>query len=178
LSFDFLSLDCVSGQASFFSRVYVVSLGPIGVSLLNVAVYMVRAYRIEGENSRRRRRSLYSVHGYMFLLMTYCVLPPCALIQFQALLCDTLEHTGESFLHLDSQIDCDSTEYRLFLIADVLFVAIFMSIPLLWWALLWREREHLNPKGVNDQTTLRNRKINSELSHLSFLFSDYRPQCW
>ena len=180
LSFDFLSLDCVSGEANFFSRVYVTSFVPMGASLLNAVVYWVRAQLVEGDDKEKnsRRRELFSAHGFMFLLLTYCVIPPCALIQFQALDCDTLEHTGESFLRVDSNINCDSPDYRAFLVADVFFVLIFMSLPLLWWVLLWRERESLNPNGMRELTALRNRENNTELLHLAFLFSDYRPQCW
>ena len=140
----------------------------------------MRAQLVEGDDKEKssRRRELFSAHGFLFLLMTYCVIPPCALIQFQALDCDTLEHTGESFLRVDSNINCDSPDYRAFLVADVFFVLIFMSLPLLWWVLLWRERESLNPNGMRELTALRNRENNTELLHLAFLFSDYRPQCW
>ena len=80
------------------------SFVPIGASLLNAAMYWVRAQLVEGDDKEKssRRRELYSAHGFLFLLLTYCVIPPCALIQFQALDCDTLEHTGELFLRVDS----------------------------------------------------------------------------
>lgn len=159
---------------------FVTSLVPIGTSIINFIVYWMRTQLVKGSASEviARRRSLFSDHGFAFLLMTYCVIPPCALIQFQALDCMVLEHTGESFLRLDSQISCTSADYRLFLVADIIFVTIFMSLPMLWWVLLWRELEHLNPKGMRDQTVLRNRKNNKDLAYLQFLFSDYRPQCW
>ena len=180
LSFDFLSLDCASGQTNFLNRVYITSLVPIGLSLLNVAVYWVRSHLVEGNAKKKssHRRRLFSAHAFVFLLLTYCVIPPCALIQFQALTCDTLDHTGETYLRVDSQINCDSPQYRAFHVANVLFVSIFMSLPLLWWSLLWRKREHLNPNGMREETALRNRENNTGLSHLSLLFSDYRPQCW
>jgi hypothetical protein len=234
-SFDFVSLDCVSGESNFFNRVYVVSFTPIFLAALNGAVYLIRIgftasitktghdrllaeqnatvmietakaqvnkapqaekhaailKQIEVEAAAgtavgaalvaaTKAREIASQHVWSLLLLSYLVLPACSMAQFQALVCETFPHDGTSFLLADSNIDCNSPQYRNFLAVDVLLVFFYQSIPLVWFLLLWRQRKKLNPprSGQNTRVILRNRAHDKDLAHLLFLFGDYRPECW
>jgi hypothetical protein len=89
LQIDFLSLDCVAGKANFFNRVLLVSLFPIGVALINFAVFLFRwlsavaASRGSLSSSSEKCAKVSSQHMWAFLLLTYMVLPPCSMVQFQ-----------------------------------------------------------------------------------------------
>ena len=178
LQLDFLSLDCVQGKVSFMSRVYVMSLVPILLSLVIFIVYVARI--LLGATNRSR---IHAQHFFAFLLLSYMVLPQVAMIQFQALDCDELAHNGESFLRTDSSINCNSAAYSYFKVADCLFIVVYQAIPVLWFVLLWRERRKLNPivknRSGNEEEQLRvileTRENDKTLGALRFLWSDYRP---
>lgn len=52
-------------------------------------------------------------------------------------------------LRVDTSVDCDSTAYKNFLIANCMLIVIYQSIPLVWFCLLWRVRHLLNPMGYD-----------------------------
>ena len=41
---------------------------------------------------------------------------------------------------------CGRRSYKAFKVADLCFVALYQSVPLLWFALLWRKRGRINPQ--------------------------------
>ena len=58
LQLDWLSLDCATGKSSFFQRVLVVSLTPILLSLLNLAVFLTpRHLNLRSVRRKSRRRA-------------------------------------------------------------------------------------------------------------------------
>jgi hypothetical protein len=71
-----------SGESSFYGRVYTMSLGPIFVALCNLAVYR---FRVRCSYITTSDTKLKSQHAYIFLLLTYLVLPPVSMIHFQSL---------------------------------------------------------------------------------------------
>lgn len=82
LRLDFLSLDCVSGKSNYFSRVLAMSLGPI-IFIMFVGAALGLRLSAAALSSAERRSEIVSQHAYAFLLVTYLVLPPCAMTQFQ-----------------------------------------------------------------------------------------------
>jgi hypothetical protein len=89
-------------------------------------------------------QQLVGEHVGFFLLISYLVLPPASRIQLQALDCVELKGSGR-FLRVDTSIDCDSSSYASFVHLDYVLLACFLSIPLVWGALLWSKRRQLNP---------------------------------
>ena len=53
LQFDFLSLDCVSGEANYYYRVVALSLSPILLALANFAALILRLAGIVGKRAAR-----------------------------------------------------------------------------------------------------------------------------
>jgi hypothetical protein len=132
-------------------------------------------------------------HALVLLLLSYHFLPPCSMMQFEALNCVSLKHGG-SFLRADTSISCDSKSYLNFKALLIIIILVYQSIPLVWLLLLWRLRSHLNPlssggrdnfgssgdHAVKSQVDLiqANRKRNVKISWLSFLWEDYMPAQW
>jgi len=78
LQLDFLSLDCVSGQNSFFNRLYVVFLCPIAAAIAILLVYFIRVHMSPASEEQQR---LKTQHVAAFLPLTYLVLPPCSMVR-------------------------------------------------------------------------------------------------
>ena len=182
LQFDWLSLDCVSGENSFKTRVYVISFTPIAIAALIVVVWLVRRSWVQrqyqaaddgggiverdqdteggsgppSEHAKAQAR-IRAQHCYLLLLGSYLVLPPCSMALFQALNCETMAHDGSSFLRSDSGISCDSLDYKEFQIVVILLVVVYQSIPFIWLWNLWCLRHRLNPSPVGTRTSARTR---------------------
>ena len=62
----------------------------------------------------KERKKIVAQHLNATLLITYLVLPPVSMSQFQALNCFTMEHDGKSYLRVDSGISCDTEDYKAF----------------------------------------------------------------
>jgi hypothetical protein len=75
------------------------------------------------------------------------------------------------------------------MVLDLIFIAIYQSVPLVWFLLLWRLRKRLNPNEPSDTNTatmtiaasqfsqeedIDNRVQDNSISHISFLFKVIR----
>ena len=124
----------------------------------------------------KERQKIISQHLNAALLITYLVLPPVSMVQFQALNCYKLEHNGESYLRADSGISCDAPSYKAFQGVTSIMIIIYQSIPIVWFVLLWRIRRRLNPPGVSMRTAVMMRAKDEELRFCSILWGDFKPQ--
>mmetsp|Transcript_49770 Transcript_49770/g.63766 ORF Transcript_49770/g.63766 Transcript_49770/m.63766 type:complete len:478 (-) Transcript_49770:1435-2868(-) len=98
---------------------------------------------------------------------------------FQSLDCIVLSHSDSSFLRVDTSIDCQSTRYLSFRAAVFLFIIIYQSIPIVWFILLFKQREELHQKHRTDiNLALFVRDQNKSLNWLRLLFNDYVPSRW
>jgi len=178
-SFDFLSLECVRNDSNHFTSVLLWSITPIVVALFGLVVYVARDFaaskasgrpfsewRGTEEHSRHVRE-----HTYWFLLLTYVVLPPVSRKQFQAL--DCMAIAGHDYVRVDTSINCDSSEFQAFKAVNGLFIFIYLSIPVLWGALLWRKRDRLCEMTARAQKA---RETDSGLRPLRFLYACYEPK--
>jgi len=167
----------VNNKNSFFYRLYVVSLMPILVALANGAAFLFRWFMLESSSSSSHDAGdVIAQHTTAFLLLTYLVLPPCSMVQFQALDCQTLpDPVGASFLRIDSKIDCNDLKYKQFRVAVVLFVAVYQAIPPLWLLLLHRKQRELNPPTSDKRLAMFVRDHDPKLNTLRFLFGEYNP---
>jgi hypothetical protein len=170
-SFDFLALECIFTNLNHFTSVYLWSAVPVVLAVGVVSVHLIRA-NTDGRTST-------STVTYQLLLLGYLVLPSVSLKQLQAL--DCVQVAGRSYLRIDTSIDCDSDEFKVFRVVDGLFIAAYLATPLVWLALLLAQRRGLNPApttGSDKKLALFLRDHNPALAPLRFLFSAYRPQVY
>lgn len=104
---------------------------------------------IEGAEEDKERdmeyyHDLKTQHINISLMVVFVVLPPVARKQFRALDCVRLED-GSSYLRDDTEIDCDSLNYKKFATINVLLILLWQSVPLVYIVLLYRVRDKLIP---------------------------------
>jgi len=114
------------------------------------------------------------------------VLPPVTFKQLQALDCVTV--AGESFLRIDTSIDCHSRLFQSFTTVNGFFLALYLATPFVWLFLLFRERKKLNPStsAHGDDDSAQPQKVfdhiltardgDLSLQPLRFLFGLYQPR--
>jgi hypothetical protein len=88
---------------------------------------------------------------------------------------------GKRYVRIDTSVDCDSQDFRAFRVVDILFIAVYLSIPLIWLALLLAQRDILNPAsttGSDKKLVLFLRDQDQHLRPLRFLFNSYSPACF
>jgi len=178
-SFDFLSLECFFENSNHFLSVYLYSAAPIIlVGVLVLIHYMGVSYSSMVGSAIPTTATL----TYRLLLLGYLVLPPVSLKLLQALDCVTI--ADKSYLRIDTSIDCDSTEFTTFKVIDGMLITMYLSTPVVWFALLFRARSRLNPPlgaraDEHPQEALEHvvsvREEDTTLKPLRFLFDSYRP---
>jgi hypothetical protein len=164
-SFDFLSLECLFKNSNHLLSVYLWSATPVAIAVLLVVAHFIQ--RGSGGAAKLANR---------LLLLGFLALPPVALKLFQAL--DCVEIAKKRYLRIDTSIDCDTAQFRMFTVLDSLFIAFYMAIPLLWLTLLWLNRDRLNPSstaGSDKKHALFLRDNDEGLVPLRFLFAAYKP---
>lgn len=185
-SLDFLALECFQGDVDdrYFVTVYLWSCLPIIFAALIFVLMLIRLVRLDiGLNLWRlsdEAKSITNQHMWMFLLLSYLVLPPVAMKQLQALDCIPFGHDSSSYLRADTGINCQSSAYERFRGVVIFFIIIYQSIPILWMVLLYHQRDSLNPVTSNhdEKLALFIRDNNPELASLRFLFHDYHCGKW
>ena len=114
------------------------------------------------------------------------VLPTVVSVQFKSLRCSELEGLEVRYLRADSSIDCDSAEYQTFVGRVVWLLALYLCVPLVYLALLYRvsDRLHAPPGADPEERKLEEAKLllqeesDPELRPLKFLFKGYPPRYW
>jgi hypothetical protein len=171
-SFDFISLECIIEGSTHFTKVLAWSLVPITIALLVILVHFTRM-RVSGSKVSTANLT------FQLLLLGYLILPPVTLKQLQAL--DCVEVADKRYLRVDTSIDCDSQEFKSFLVVNSLFITAYLSTPLIWLALLLFKRESLNPSdqrtdggGSDKKLSLFLRDQDKGIRPLFFLVGPYR----
>jgi hypothetical protein len=155
-SFEFISLECVVDDSNHMLSVLAWSAVPLILLSLNLLAFVVRL-----ATKMRTKEVLIQQHVYIFLMLSYLVLPPVSRKQFQAL--DCVEVAGDSYLRVDTSIRCESQTYLSFKALNSLLVAAYMSLPFIWFVLLWKERSSGGAKS-------------GASSPLFYLFGPYRSK--
>ena len=174
-SLNFLPLSCLP-SSSYFTETYLWSALPLLFAVIIVLYFTVRTSCVLGNISIDRSYQLSHLIDRCvsyILLMTYLVLPPVSLKQFQGLDCQSIR--GESFLRVDTSINCRSTAYGDFRIINGFCVALYMAIPPMWLYFLWKQRQRLNPPTKDLRLAYHLRDSDEHLAYLHFLFIPYRP---
>jgi hypothetical protein len=92
------------------------------------------------------------------------------MLQFHALDCVDLSTPADSsteqnhVLRVDTVVDCESTAYKNFVLANCLLIVIYQSVPLVWFCFLWRVRHLLNPMAYDGAINLR-KPTTPEIEH-------------
>lgn len=94
-------------------------------------------------------------------------------VRFQAL--DCVRIANARFVRVDTSLDCDSAESQSFQALDAMLIAIYLGIPALWFVLLYRHRNALNPRMGDERLKYFFRDQDEDLNWIRFLFQTYRP---
>jgi hypothetical protein len=177
-SLDVLSLECFQNQSGdrFFVTVYLWCCIPI---LFAFIIGLFGFFRVLISKDYLSRTRVVNQHIWAFLLLTYLVLPPVAMKQLQSLDCIPFSHDGSSYLRVDTGVNCESHNYLVFKSLVIIFFFIYQLIPIFWMAILYKHKSALYiPRNENEEFAMRERDANVELSHIKFLFKDYKGDKW
>lgn len=171
LSVDFLEIDCIDMDFStdFITSVLVWSLSLFFLLSANVFVFIIR--RLSSTHPH-----LFDQHLYFALITSYVLLPPVSLKQFQ--LFDCVQIDEKYYLKLDTSVDCSSSSYKLRNSANVAFICVYMSLPLLWFITLLSNRRHLYPDASDANLIYFMQSREASLLPFRFLFASYKPSCY
>jgi hypothetical protein len=178
ISLNFLPVSCLP-FSNYYKETYLWSALPLLFALTIVLYSAVSAaFVLEGTISVEKPnqlRHLFNRCISYLLLMSYLVLPPISLKQYQGLNCQSIRG-GKSFLRIDTSIDCDSNAYHQFRSINGLCIAVYSAIPPMWLYFLWKQRHRLNPPTSDLRLAYHLRDSDKQLAYLSFLFAPYQPR--
>ena len=125
------------------------SLMPIFVC---IAIWVVWASRVTvvPPSDTHLRNTIFSQHVSASLLLSYFVLPSVSMVQFKSLRCSEIDSLGVRFLREDSGIDCDSPAHQTFVSRITPLVILYQLIPVMYFFLLYRVRDRLNPMALRN----------------------------
>jgi len=179
-SLEILSLECFQSQAGqyrYYATVYLWCCIPILFSCVILSLCGVRIFFTAKDQDEKSK--VVNQHIWAFLLLTYLVLPPVAMKQLQSLDCIPFSHDGSSYLRVDTGVNCESHNYLVFKSLVIIFFFIYQLIPIFWMAILYKHKSALYiPRNDNEEFAMRERDANQELSHIKFLFKDYKGDKW
>ena len=168
LSFDFISLECFN--VSHLENTLLWSIIPLAAMLCIAAWFAIRYFLWDRYDADALRLSVRR-HVYAGLMVSYLVLPPVSRVQFDAFQCVSVG--GSEYMRSDTRINCSSQHYANFKVVNGLFVAVYMSVPLMWLTLLLRKRRKMDPFLSNRHVSLRLRNSDESLKPFKFLFAPY-----
>lgn len=178
MNLNFGVLTCLKSNPSRLIDVYVWSISPIILIVLNGIVYIIRftieRYRNLLDLLTDFDAALVREHTTYFLALLYLVLPPVTSKQLGAL--DCIHVGGGRYLRSDTSVDCNSEAYNRFVLVDVFFIVAYLSVPLGWICILYRNRSKINPICADPEYALFTRNRDESLQPFTLLFSAYKPR--
>jgi len=182
---NFLTLDTPGLECSgvgVYGRVYFASISPMVMAAITLVIAQIRIMQVKQQklnmtNTKKGIDKINAQHAWFLLFLSYLVVPPVTGKQLKALDCFPFSATdGSQRLRLDTNIDCESDSHNQFIIVDCLLLLIYLSIPMIWLVLLYRQRDSLWPPGISDESIIiQRRRVESDLLVLRFLFDRYKP---
>lgn len=150
-------INCGSGSYNFIDKLVMMTLAPIGFSLLLLIGCMVECARhairvsfLSAESEEDAVTRIKSRYLTLFFLLTYLVLPNVATTIFRTFLCtdvgpkDATTDVNDRYLTADMRISCDSDYYQRGVIyASFMIVVYVVGIPLMYAVLLYRSRKDI-----------------------------------
>jgi hypothetical protein len=135
---------------------------------------------VESEAVRKykKQETIINQHVWLLLFLSYIVLPAVSNKQLEIFDCIDLNH--KRYLRSDTGINCRDDSYVEFKFVVIIFLFIYQLIPVIWFVLLYRQKDHLNPNTLKKDENLSCyiRDNNSQLRALRFLFVDYKCSKW
>ena len=117
-------------------------------------------------------------HLYLFLLLTFVVLPTTSTTILRTFACQSFENGGE-WLVADFSLECGTPVHQGHcLFAGLMTLVYPVGVPMLYFVLLFRVRSLINPAEGERSRGLTLRANDKRLSSLGFLFTYYEPSCW
>jgi hypothetical protein len=166
-SLDIIPFKCFFPTSTHFAYVYVWCVGPIVVSLLICAVYALQQSRTKFRDVKVK---LFHRYSYYLILFSFIVVPPVSRVQLQGLDCIKIAH--QYYLRVDTSIECDTVTFETFRYVDVMFILMYLSIPVWWVFVLSQHSDYFSSESAlyeeNDE--------NEALKALKFLYSAYQPR--
>jgi len=194
LKLDFLSADCMQ-DTNFHDNVYFMSAFPV------ILFAVIWANFFLGKMFRELKNKVIVAGGYVLdelleedwnranyegavkstLLVAFLFLPVVSLTQFKALNCFTYTHSDQSFLKVDTSIDCNGTEHHTFIKINVCLMFCYQSLVAMFIYLLLKYKPRINPilsAEGNPTIAMRLRDSDRSIDHIRFLFDDVRCAAW
>ncbi|CAM9559605.1 unnamed protein product, partial [Choristocarpus tenellus] len=148
-----ISASCLFEGINFYHRLLFVTLSPIALVTMLMVTYGFARRSLkhrDSETSREDLNSTFSRHVAFGLLLTFLVFSSVSTTVFQTFACERFEELGAWYLRADYSIMCDTQEYSLYkTYAGIMILVYPIGIPLLYFAVLWKQREKLDPKPDN-----------------------------
>lgn len=136
-----LSVGCVV-DVDFHDRLLLMTLSPL-VALAFLGTTYALAIRRNHESDAAVMETIREKHLSAVLLVTFLVYSPVSSVLFQTFACEDLDDGGH-YLRADYRLECDSPKHTaLKVYAGFMIVLYTVGIPLLYAALLFRNREIL-----------------------------------
>ena len=143
--------------------------------ILLVLNFLVHIPQFANFADRAAQKDASRSHARVYLILMFILVPAILEKELLALGCVLLN--GKRYLRIDTAISCDSTRFQKFAAVDAVFIAVYISIPLLFAVLLWRKRALIRPRQSGHRTTAKEEKNKMKgLSRVKFLFDIYTPQ--
>ncbi|CAM9843693.1 unnamed protein product [Scytosiphon promiscuus] len=139
---------CILPQVSFYHRLLLTTLAPLGLVVLLASTYQLAKRRAGiGSASMVAKRAAWSRHIAAGLLLTFLVFTSTSTVVFETFACDNEVVEGESYLRADYKLSCDSAEHIWYMVYAGFMIAVYpVGIPLLYAFILYINRESLNPR--------------------------------
>ena len=124
--------------------------------------------RVDTELSAPTAKKQRLIH-WVYLYTFFAYAPICGIL-FPMYSCERMAN-GESWLRIDSSIQCGTYEYKSMLVYTSAMVLLFpIGIPLFYFWQLYTVREKVMKRKLGEH--------DESLSHLTFLFQHYKAKLW
>ena len=177
----FISFGC-SVSSNFYSKLLVYTLVPILVLAILGAVYGI-AVKCAGDDPKAKD-DLRGGTITALLFITFLVYPGVSSMVLLSFKCESFED-GSYVLSADYSINCNDPLRIYWIVYALVCVAVYpVGIVVLYFVLLWRAKDRINPKGpdgeplwgkVPDDEVLAIRDSDPSIQHLQLLFKAYEP---
>ena len=187
---DFLNVDCAKGT-NFHTNVYTTSAMPIVLMFMIMGrYYYMRGKRnliaLAGQGGTKAEEHAwhqdnFSFHFSQVLVVSYLFLPAVPNAQFKGLSCFEFDHGSDSYVKVDTSIDCNSDDHKLFIFYDSALIAIYQSMIFVYIYLLYMSRHKINPVNEaagDEKVALKLRNADRSINHIRFLFGSSRCERW
>jgi len=159
-------LGCLM-QTNFYHKLLLSTIAPIGVSMI-IFVFT----RLMMINAKDHEHKMHVIDGSVaiFLSLTYMVFASVSTTIFDTFNCKTFGDDENEYMMSDQSVDCGTSEHMLYqTYAGVMMFVYPIGIPVLYFVLLYKNREKLHTNDRDDD---------EGLHHIAFLWDCYEPQLW